>query len=153
MMKFLALIGYSLGIAFDCWAVKDMIYVNSDSLITLEGFPLFVVALFSYLLISKSHIILFPQDAEGISKLGSRSSYEEYELEKEILRYAKSGKGELTAVELAVDSNFSVEEIQAGLDALVDIDVAVLKIGERDSRCYKIRGLLSEKEKNEAVAL
>ncbi|GHV70811.1 hypothetical protein AGMMS49928_20030 [Spirochaetia bacterium] len=63
-------------------------------------------------------------------------------VERTILRLAKQNKGILTATELALEANISVDEAKKNLDSLVSKGIAELRVRSTGSLVYAIPDLL-----------
>lgn len=70
--------------------------------------------------------------------------------ENEILAFAKTRGGMITAVELAANSNHPIIESNNILNTFVDSNLAVKKMADDGTIVYKILGFLSQQDKDEA---
>jgi TM2 domain-containing membrane protein YozV/predicted transcriptional regulator len=72
--------------------------------------------------------------------------HEKENVERVILKLAKANKGILTASELALSANISMEEAKRDLDALVSKGFAELRVRQSGTLVYAIPDLMSSDE-------
>jgi len=82
----------------------------------------------------------------NVSDREARIVREKESVERVILRLAKTNKGILTASELALSANISVEEAKKDLDAMVSKGFAELRVRQSGSLVYTIPDLMNSDE-------
>jgi TM2 domain-containing membrane protein YozV/predicted transcriptional regulator len=76
----------------------------------------------------------------------SRIIREKEPVERVILRLAKVNKGIITASELALSANISIEEAKRDLDAMVDKGFAELRVRQSGALVYTVPDLMDNNE-------
>jgi len=80
----------------------------------------------------------------NVSDGEARIVHEKESVERVILRLAKTNKGILTASELALSANISLEEAKKDLDAMVSKGFAELRVRQSGALVYTIPDLMDE---------
>lgn len=75
------------------------------------------------------------------------------EMENKVLQLAAQSGGSLTAAELAMHTNLSVQQAKTILEAFTDQKVAYLTLSDNGTYVYKFEGLISREEKEAAESL
>ena len=86
------------------------------------------------------------QSWKTVSDGEARIVREKEPVERVILKVAKANKGILTASELALSANISIEEAKKDLDALVNKGFAELRVRQSGTLVYTIPDLMDSDE-------
>ena len=83
-----------------------------------------------------------PQSWRSVNDGESRIVREKESIERIILRIAKANKGILTASDIALSANISIEEAKKDLDAMVSKGYAELRVRQSGAIVYTIPDLM-----------
>jgi len=94
----------------------------------------------------QNHSINSQKPWRSVNDGESRIIREKENVERVILRIAKANKGILTASEIALAANISIEEAKKDLDAMVSKGYAELRVRQSGALVYTIPDLMDSNE-------